>query len=155
MANPFDLGLDLPFGRFRLHAPQYPRSAPASSILRPDSNGPTTRDRRDGASALDSAIMRAMWPRLRHPWTGALAPSRKVAIGAATFVALTLVTGVQYLPARLQLREGQVSPRDVTAPRTVEFVDRARTDALRRAAAESIQPVYRQSAGETSHAEEV
>jgi len=96
-----------------------------------------------------------MWPRLRHPWTGALAPSRKVAIGAATLVALTLVSGVQYLPVRLQLREGQVSPRDVTAPRTVEFVDRARTEALRRAAAESIQPVYRQSAGETARAHEV
>ncbi len=96
-----------------------------------------------------------MWPRLRRPWTVALAPSRKVAIGAATCVVLTLVTGVQYLPARLQLREGRVSPRDVTASRTVEFVDRARTEALRRAAADSIQPVYRRSAGEITHAQDV
>src|SRR5437879_10378358 len=96
-----------------------------------------------------------MWPRLRRPWTIALAPSRKVAIGAATCIALTLVTGAQYLPARLQLREGRVSPRDVTASRTVEFVDRARTEALRRAAAESIQPVYRRSAGEITHAQDV
>src|SRR5256886_17252538 len=96
-----------------------------------------------------------MWPRLRRPWTIALAPSRKVAIGAATCVALTLVTGAQYLPARLQLREGWVSPGDVTASRTVEFVDRARTEALRRAAAESIQPVYRRSAGEITHAPDV
>src|SRR5947208_3024252 len=96
-----------------------------------------------------------MWPRLRRPWTIALAPSRKVAIGAATCVALTLVTGAQYLPARLQLREGWVSPRDVTASRTVEFVDRARTEALRRAAADSIQPVYRRSAGEITHAQDV
>src|SRR3989441_12924011 len=105
--------------------------------------------------AVGSAIIGTMWPRLRHPWTGAFAPSRKLAIGAATLVALTLVSGVQYLPVRLQLREGQVSPRDVTAPRTVEFVDRARTEALRRAAAESIQPVYRQSAEETARAHEV
>src|SRR2546430_8564575 len=96
-----------------------------------------------------------MWLRLRRPWTVALAPSRKVAIGAATCVALTLVTGVQYLPAGLQLREGRVSPRDVTASRTVEFVDRARTEALRRAAADSIQPVYRRSAGEITHAQDV
>src|SRR5207249_11207263 len=92
-----------------------------------------------------------MWPRLRRPWTIALAPSRKVAIGAVTCVALTLVTGAQYLPARLQLREGWVSPRDVTPSRTVEFVDRARTEALRRAAAESSQPVYRRSAGSVTH----
>src|SRR5436309_14487028 len=96
-----------------------------------------------------------MWLRLRRPWTVALAPSRKVAIGAATCVALTLVTGVQYLPAGLQLREGRVSPRDVTASRTVEFVDRARTEALRRAAADSIQPVYRRSAGAITHAQDV
>lgn len=91
---------------------------------------------------------------LRHLWAGAHVPSRKAAIGAATFVALTLVTGVQYLPARLQLREGQVSPRDIAAPRTIEFVDRARTDMLRRAAADSIQPVLRQSPAETAHAQE-
>src|SRR5256886_10369174 len=96
-----------------------------------------------------------MWPRLRRPWTIALAPSRKVAIGAATCVALPLVTGAQYLPARLQLREGWVSPRDVTASRTVEFVDCARAEALRRAAAESIEPVYRRSAGEITHAQDV
>jgi len=91
---------------------------------------------------------------LRHLWTGAHAPSRKAAIGAATFVALTLVIGVPYLPARLQLREGQVSPRDVAAPRTIEFVDRPRTEALRREAAGSIQPVFRQAAAGTAEAQD-
>ncbi len=43
------------------------------------------------------------------------APTRKVAIGAATFVALTLLTGVQYLPSRLHLSVGGVSPRDIVA----------------------------------------
>jgi len=91
---------------------------------------------------------------LQHLWDGVHAPSRKAAIGAATFVALTLVTGVQYLPARLQLHVGEVSPRNIEAPRTVEFVDRARTEFLRRTAADSIQPVFRQSAAETAHAQE-
>lgn len=82
------------------------------------------------------------------------APTRKVAIGAATFVALTLLTGVQYLPARLHLSVGGVSPRDIVAPRTIEFVDRARTDTLRNAAADSIQPVLRQSSAETASAQD-
>jgi len=82
------------------------------------------------------------------------APTRKVAIGAATFVVLTLLTGVQYLPARLHLRVGGVSPRDIVAPRTIEFVDRARTDTLRNAAADSIQPVLRQSSAETASAQD-
>lgn len=98
--------------------------------------------------------MGAMQDWLRYMWAAVHAPSRRVAIGAATFVALTLVTGVQYLPARLQLREGQVSPREIAAPRTIEFVDRARTDMLRRAAADSIQPVLRQTPAETAHAQE-
>ncbi len=97
--------------------------------------------------------MGTMWPRLIRLWTGAQAPSRKAAIGAATFAALMLVTGAPYLPARLQMREG-VSPRDVAAPRTIEFVDRQRTDALRREAADSIQPVFRQVAADTAEAQE-
>ncbi len=97
-------------------------------------------------------LMRA-W--VRRLWTSMQAPTRKAAVGAATFVALTLITGVQYLPARLQLREGQGSPRDITAPRTLEFVDRASTETLRRAAADSIQPVLRQSATETARAQDL
>jgi putative nucleotidyltransferase with HDIG domain len=84
----------------------------------------------------------------------AVGPSRKLAIGAATFVALALATGLQYLTPPLELRVGQVSPRDVEAPRSVEFVDRVRTDALRREAAEAIRPVTRLSPEATDRARE-
>ncbi len=70
---------------------------------------------------------------------------RRLAIGAGTFVALTFISGLQYLTPSLELVQGQVSPRDVEAPRTVDFVDRATTEARRARAAQSIQPVYRQS----------
>ena len=70
---------------------------------------------------------------------------RRLAIGAGTFVALTLTTGIQYLAPHLELTEGQVSPRDVEAPRTVDFIDRVTTDARRARAAQSIQPIYTQS----------
>ena len=52
---------------------------------------------------------------VRRLWTSRHAPTRKVAIGAATFVALTLLTGIQYLPSRLPLSVGGVSPRDIVA----------------------------------------
>lgn len=71
--------------------------------------------------------------------------SRRLAIGAGTFVALALLSGVQYLRPRSDLTVGQVSPRDVEAPRTVDFTDRVRTEALRQRAAQSVRPVYSQS----------
>ncbi|MDQ7843771.1 MAG: HDIG domain-containing protein [Armatimonadota bacterium] len=71
--------------------------------------------------------------------------SRRLLIGAGTFFALTLLTGVQYLWPRSDLVAGQVSPRDIEAPRTVDYIDRAATEALRRRAAQNSQPVYAQS----------
>ncbi|MGH2360485.1 MAG: hypothetical protein ACRDGM_08085, partial [bacterium] len=74
------------------------------------------------------------------PWVG------KALVGLVTFLALTLLTSLPYLTPRLGLREGQVSPRDIEAPRSVDFVDLGRTEALRRAARESIEPIYRPQA---------
>ncbi len=71
------------------------------------------------------------------PWAG------KALVGFVTFLALTILTSIPYLAPRLELREGQVSPRDIEAPRSVDFVDGTRTEALRRAAEQSIEPVYR------------
>lgn len=81
--------------------------------------------------ALQAAVRSPLW--------------RRLATGAVTFVALTLITGIQYLSPGLELTVGQVSPRDVEAPRTVDFIDRAATEARRTRAAENVQPVYRQS----------
>lgn len=90
------------------------------------------------------AEQRGTW---RAAWRAAAGPSwsQRLAIGAGTFVALTLITGVQYLRPPLQLTVGQVSPRDVEAPRTVDFVDRVQTEERRRQAAAAVQPVYTQS----------
>lgn len=90
--------------------------------------------------------------RWRHLFRAPWAP--RLAIGAGTFLALTLITGAPYLAPRLQLRQGQPSPRDVVAPRDIEFIDRIRTDALRRQAAASVQSRYRISAAETAQAHE-
>ena len=69
----------------------------------------------------------------------------RLVIGAGTFLALTLTTGIQYLGPRLELIQGQVSPRDVEAPRSVDYIDRVATEARRARAAQTIQPIYTQS----------
>lgn len=70
---------------------------------------------------------------------------RRAAVGLGTFLVLTLLTSIPYLTPRIEVREGQVSPRDIEAPRSIDFIDWNRTEALRRAAAERVPPVYRQS----------
>jgi putative nucleotidyltransferase with HDIG domain len=57
-------------------------------------------------------------------------------------VLLAAVGWVPYVPA-VALRPGAVSTQDVVAPRTVEFVDRERTEALRKEVADAVPPVYR------------
>lgn len=83
------------------------------------------------------------------PWV------RKAVIGIGTFLALTTIIGVQHITPRVEFREGQVSPRDVEAPLTIEVIDRNRTEALRRQAAGTIQPAYQQSAEATERARQI
>ncbi len=83
------------------------------------------------------------------PW------ARKALIGLSIFLLLTLLTGLPYLAPRSELRVGQVSPRDVEAPRTIEFVDRDRTETLRRQAAERVRPVILRTTDATGQAVDV
>ncbi|MDR7483256.1 MAG: HDIG domain-containing protein [Armatimonadota bacterium] len=72
-----------------------------------------------------------------------LAWARRVGIGLGTLVGLVAIIGVDYLPPRLDLQPGQPSPRDIRAPRTVEFEDDVRTEALRAEAMRAVPPVLR------------
>lgn len=76
----------------------------------------------------------------------------KALIGFGTFLALTVILGVPQLPMRTELGEGQVSPRDIEAPRTVDFVDTLATNARRQEAAKAIRPVTRASSADTDAA---
>ncbi|MBI4276891.1 MAG: HDIG domain-containing protein [Armatimonadetes bacterium] len=71
--------------------------------------------------------------------------ARKAVIALTVVVALALAASVEYFPERLSLQEGQVSPRDLEALRTVDFIDWDRTIERRQQAAAAIQPVYRLS----------
>ena len=75
--------------------------------------------------------------RVRSPWV------RRMFIGGVILVLLTIIIGVDYLPPRLVLIDGQPSSADIEAPRTVEFVDQNRTAALRTEAMRSVPAVTR------------
>ncbi|MDR7433118.1 MAG: HDIG domain-containing protein [Armatimonadota bacterium] len=66
---------------------------------------------------------------------------------AGWLVALTVLlaaVGVSpYFPPAVPLRTGAVSPQDVVAPRTVEFVDWERTEAVREEVAAAVPVAYR------------
>ncbi|MEW6182891.1 MAG: HDIG domain-containing metalloprotein [Bacillota bacterium] len=64
--------------------------------------------------------------------------------GAALFlfIALTLLIAVKFYPERVSLEAGQVAPRTIKAPRSAVFEDKARTDELRREAANKVQKMY-------------
>ncbi len=69
-------------------------------------------------------------------------------------ITLSAVGSMPYLPPRVVLREGMVSPYEVIAPRTVEYVDRERTERLREEAASAVRPVYRLDLTATREAEQ-
>ncbi|MBI3998179.1 MAG: HDIG domain-containing protein [Armatimonadetes bacterium] len=75
----------------------------------------------------------------RHFWV------RRAAIGAGTLLLLVAIISVDYRSPRPDLVAGQPSPRDVEAPRTIEFVDVARTEALRNEAMRAVPPAHRHS----------
>jgi putative nucleotidyltransferase with HDIG domain len=86
----------------------------------------------DSASSLSAALRKAFKePRVRRA-------------GAALFlfVALTLLVAFQFYPERVSLEVGQVAQRTIKAPRSVVFEDRARTDELRREAANRVPKMY-------------
>jgi putative nucleotidyltransferase with HDIG domain len=96
-----------------------------------------------------SALERAR----RFPVTALAHPGvRKGLIGLLTFLALLAATAFHALPRPLELRPGQIAPRDIEAPRTVEYVDEGQTAARRRLAAAAVEPVYRPAPAATASA---
>jgi len=74
-----------------------------------------------------------------------LAGKRKVRRGVAAlifFVALTLLISVEFMPQKVNLVVGQVSPTDVFAPRSIIFEDKIKTEEARNLAATQIEKQY-------------
>ncbi len=78
--------------------------------------------------------------------------TRRGFILGSVAVALAAVGCLAYLPSPTPLRAGVVSPHDVVAPRTVEFVDWERTEVLRQQVARAVPPAYRAVVGASEQA---
>ena len=66
----------------------------------------------------------------------------RVALMVGTTVALALMMSIQLLPDRVTLHLGDISTRDILAPRTVVYVDTEATSRLQQAAVLSTASVY-------------
>ncbi|MDR5709581.1 MAG: HDIG domain-containing protein, partial [Armatimonadota bacterium] len=91
--------------------------------------------------------------RTSAPGPARISPRRVLLFGGFLLL-LCAVGSVQYLPPRVTLREGMVSPYEVAAPRSVEYVDWERTERLREEAAGAVRPVYRLDPAATREAEQ-
>ena len=58
------------------------------------------------------------------------------------FVLIALTLSLDLIPNQVDLRAGQVSQSDITAPRTITFIDEDRTSELRQRAADTAPRVY-------------
>jgi len=58
------------------------------------------------------------------------------------FVLIALTLSLDLIPNQVDLRAGQVSQSDITAPSTITFIDQARTSELRQRAADTAPRVY-------------
>jgi len=58
------------------------------------------------------------------------------------FILLALILSLDLIPNQVDLRAGQVSQSDITAPRTITFIDESRTSELRQRAADTAPRVY-------------
>ena len=63
-----------------------------------------------------------------------------VAVILVTYAAMALPVSLR--PPALPLQAGDVAPRDMQAPRTLEYVSQVRTDQARQNAEKSVLPVY-------------
>lgn len=67
---------------------------------------------------------------------------QRLTLAVATFVLLTLLASLQWVPQQLQLTIGQPAPRKIIAPKTVKYEDEEKTEQLRANVAELVEPVY-------------
>src|SRR6056297_2338559 len=68
--------------------------------------------------------------------------SYKIIFAVIFFVLITLTLSLDLIPNQVDLRAGQVSQSDITAPRTITFINENRTSELKQRAADTAPRVY-------------
>ncbi|MBN2395109.1 MAG: HDIG domain-containing protein, partial [Candidatus Atribacteria bacterium] len=57
-------------------------------------------------------------------------------------LAITFILSINFIPSKVILKEGEVAPRDIVAPETIEFIDEEATEKLKVEAIKSTREVY-------------
>lgn len=68
--------------------------------------------------------------------------TRKIVLGLAFFALLLIILSADFIPDKVSFEVGQVSDRDVVAPRTISYVDQAKTKKLEMEVLASVANVY-------------
>ena len=100
-----------------------------------------------------------LWNRIESFFTDSTAarehsPIRKIVLFLLFFVLNTVLLSIDFLPDKVSLSLGQVSDRDVVAPRTVSFVDEPRTRKLETEVVSSVANVYELDTSAAASAED-
>src|SRR6056297_3544809 len=67
---------------------------------------------------------------------------RKIIWGIVFLIILSVIMTINLIPNQIDLKVGEVSKNDITAPRTVTFTDQEKTQELKKMAASSAPKVY-------------
>ncbi|MEC9488539.1 MAG: HDIG domain-containing metalloprotein [Halanaerobium sp.] len=67
---------------------------------------------------------------------------RRGIIVGITFLLLSLIMTLNFLPNRIELEVGEVSPTNIEAPKTTTFIDQQKTEERKQLAAEAVSKVY-------------
>ena len=67
---------------------------------------------------------------------------KRLMIGICFFVLTTTLLSLNFVPERVEIKEGQPSPKTIKANRTIEFEDKIKTADARRRAAEAVGKVH-------------
>ena len=80
--------------------------------------------------------------------------TRRIVLGLAFFSLFMIVLSTDFIPKKIALQVGQVSDHDVIAPRTVSYVDPAKTKKLEEEVLASVASVYDFDVAVTARADE-
>lgn len=73
--------------------------------------------------------------------------TQRVGIATATFVLITIILAMNFLPNQLKLKPGDVAPETIKAPRSIEFEDKLKTAEAKRLAALNVGKVHDEDPG--------
>ncbi|MFY9139314.1 MAG: HDIG domain-containing metalloprotein [Thermacetogeniaceae bacterium] len=88
----------------------------------------------------EHSLFRQLWSKLKGR------TFRQLVWGVLFFLAVALVVGSNFLSGGYSFKEGQVSPTNIYAPRTIVYVDEEETERLRNEAANRVEKSYQEDA---------